>query len=243
MFLAILGHDMRTPLGAVMTSAKFMLETGELKEPYLTLTSRIASSSTRMVHMVGDLLDFTRSRLGSGIPITRKPMSLEKTALDVVEEMRVVHPGRKIDVVVEGDERGDFDCPRITQVLTNLIGNAIEHGSNRSAVKVTLGGTKEEAMIAIHNFGAPISAEEIRGIFNPMKRRADTAKAAKGGPIANLGLGLYIADRIVSAHKGTIQVESSEVDGTTFTVRLPRREEPAPVPTERTKDSPTDRRA
>jgi signal transduction histidine kinase len=243
MFLAILGHDMRTPLGAVMTSAKFMLETGELKEPYLTLTSRIASSSTRMVHMVGDLLDFTRSRLGSGIPITRKPMSLEKTALDVVEEMRVVHPGRKIDVSVEGDERGEFDCPRITQVLTNLIGNAIEHGSNRSAVKVTLGGTKEEAMIAIHNFGAPISAEEIRGIFNPMKRRADTAKAAKGGPIANLGLGLYIADRIVSAHKGTIQVESSEVDGTTFTVRLPRREEPAPVPTERTKDSPTDRRA
>lgn len=242
MFLAILGHDMRTPLGAVMTSAKFMLETGELKEPYLTLTSRIASSSTRMVHMVGDLLDFTRSRLGSGIPITRASMSLEKTALDVLGEMRLVHPGRQIDISVEGDERGDFDCPRIAQVLTNLIGNALEHGSNRSAVKVTLGGTKDEATIKVHNFGAPISDEQIRGIFNPMKRRADTAKAAKGGPVANLGLGLYIADRIVSAHKGAINVESSEVEGTTFTICLPRRDEPPP-PTERGKDSITDRRA
>lgn len=242
MFLAILGHDMRTPLGAVMTSAKFMLETGELKEPYLTLTSRIASSSTRMVHMVGDLLDFTRSRLGNGIPITRTSMSLEKTALDVVAEMRLVHQGRQIDITVEGDERGDFDCPRITQVLTNLIGNALEHGSNRSAVKVTLGGTKEEATIKVHNFGAPISTEQIRGIFNPMKRRADTVNAAGGGPVANLGLGLYIADRIVSAHKGTIEVESSEVDGTTFTVRLPKRDEPAP-PTERTENSLADRRA
>ena len=229
MFLAILGHDLRTPLGAVMTSAKFMLETGELKEPHLSLTSRIASSSTRMVHMVGDLLDFTRSRLGSGIPVTLASMSLEKAALEVVEEMRAVHPKRKIDVVVDGDERGEFDCARITQVLTNLIGNAIEHGSNRSTVTVTVGGTKDEATIAIHNLGAPISPERIRGIFNPMKRRADTARAAAGGPVANLGLGLYIADRIVSAHKGTIDVESSEVAGTTFTVRLPRRGEDAQV--------------
>lgn len=242
MFLAILGHDMRTPLGAVMTSAKFMLETGELKEPYLTLTSRIASSSTRMVHMVGDLLDFTRSRLGSGIPISRKSISLEKTALDVVEEMRVVHPGRKIDVTVEGNDRGEFDCPRISQVLTNLIGNAVEHGSNRSSVNVAVGGTADEATIAIHNFGATIPPEQIRTIFNPMKRRADSANAAAGGPVANLGLGLYIADRIVSAHKGTIEVDSSEIDGTTFTVRLPRRAD-SPLPQKmRVEDGPEHRR-
>ena len=76
MFLAILGHDLRAPLGAVITSAKFMLESQELTEPHLTLTSRIASSSTRMNHMVGALLDFTRSRLGGGIPIVRADMSM-----------------------------------------------------------------------------------------------------------------------------------------------------------------------
>ena len=221
MFLAILGHDLRTPLGAVITSAKFMLETRELAEPHLTLTSRIVSSSTRMNQMVGALLDFTRSRLGGGIPIVRADMSMGKAVHDVVDELSTLHPECKIKIETRGSQRGKWDCPRITQVLTNLIGNALEHGSPRTPVVVNVLGDDDEVTIAVHNQGPAIPTEQLDGIFSAMKRK-DSADPATGGPSGNLGLGLYIADRIVNAHKGRIEVESSEERGTTFTVHLPR---------------------
>ncbi|MDP9204976.1 MAG: sensor histidine kinase [Gemmatimonadota bacterium] len=223
MFLAILGHDLRAPLGAVITSAKFMLETQELTEPHLTLTSRIASSSTRMNHMVGALLDFTRSRLGGGIPIVRADMSMGKVVHDIVDEISAAHPLRTIQVDARGALRGEWDRARISQVLTNLIGNALEHDSDRTIVTVDVHGDDEEVTIAIHNRGAPIPTDQLNGIFNPMKCKETTGNAAVNGPSGNLGLGLYIADRIVNAHRGRIEVESSEERGTTFTVHLPRR--------------------
>ncbi len=224
MFLAILGHDLRTPLGAIYTSARFMLDTKELKEPHLTLTSRIASSSTRMVHMVGDLLDFTRSRLGGGIPIARADMNMGKVVHDVVDEITAAHPNRTIQIDTRDEEhRGEWDSARISQTLTNLIGNALEHGSAGTIVTVEIRGDKEEITIAIHNRGRAIPADKLNGIFNPMKSRDATGSGPASGPTGNLGLGLYIAERIVHAHKGRIEVESSEERGTTFTVHLPRR--------------------
>jgi signal transduction histidine kinase len=223
MFLAILGHDLRTPLGAILTSARFMLETQELREPHLTLTSRIVSSSTRMNHMVGDLLDFTRSRLGGGIPIVRADTSMGKIVHDVVDEIAAAHPLRTLQVETRGEQRGEWDAARITQALTNLIGNALEHGSEGTIVTVAIGGDDEEVTIAIHNRGPAIPTARLDGIFNPMKARETTGNTAASGPSGNLGLGLYIAERIVNAHNGRIEVESSEERGTTFTVRLPRR--------------------
>ncbi|MFL5539258.1 MAG: ATP-binding protein [Longimicrobiaceae bacterium] len=222
MFLAILGHDLRTPLGAVLTSAKFMLETQELEEPSLTLTARIAASSTRMVHMVGDLLDFTRSRLGGGIPVIRADMSMARAVHDVVDEMAAAHPGRTIQVDTRGAQRGEWDCARITQALANLVGNALEHGSPGTAVRVDVQGDDDETTVAVRNRGPVITAEQLNGIFNPMKPRDARGSTAPGGPAGNLGLGLYIAERIVHAHRGRIEVESSEEHGTTFTVHLPR---------------------
>jgi signal transduction histidine kinase len=224
MFLAILGHDLRTPLGAVITSAKFMLETDELEEPYSTLTARIVSSSTRMNHMVGALLDFTRSRLGGSIPISRGRMNMGKVVHDVVNEIAAAYPQRAIRVNARGGLEGHWDCARITQVLTNLIGNALEHGATQAEVTVDVRGDEKEVAIAIHNEGAEIPADRLNGIFNPMKAREPIRKAAVTGPSGNLGLGLYIAERIVHAHKGRIDVESRKVGGTTFTVHLPRRE-------------------
>ena len=221
MFLAMLGHDLRTPIGAVMTSAKFMLETKELAEPHLTLTSRIVSSSTRMNQMVGALLDFTRSRLGGGIPIAPAEMNMGKAVHDVVNEISAAQPTRAIQVDARGALKGEWDCARMTQVLTNLIGNALEHGSDRTAVKVDVSGDEKEVAVAIHNRGAAIPEDQLDGIFNAMKRQAMAGKS--DGPSANLGLGLYIADQIVRAHKGRIDVESSEDRGTTFTVHVPRR--------------------
>lgn len=222
MFLAILGHDLRTPLGAIFTSAKFMLETEELREPHLTLTERIASSSTRMVQMIGDLLDFTRSRLGGGIPIVRGQMSMGKVVHDVVDELSAAYPGRTIEVETRCEQTGEWDAARMGQALTNLIGNALEHGAEGAPVDVECGADDREITIAIHNTGAAIPADRLNGIFNPMKRKDSAANPASLGPSGNLGLGLYIADRIVNAHRGRIDVESSEGDGTTFTVHLPR---------------------
>ena len=222
MFLAILGHDLRTPLGAIITSARFMLETRELKEPHLTLTSRIASSSTRMNQLVGDLLDFTRSRLGGGIPIVRKDASMTKIVQDVVDEIGAVHPLRRVQVDFNGDNHGEWDCPRITQALTNLIGNALEHGSDKTPVAVDVRSDDRDVSIAIHNRGSAIPAHQLNGIFDPMKRGRTTPNAGRNGG-GNLGLGLYIASQIVQSHKGRIEVASSDMAGTTFTVHLPKR--------------------
>ena len=222
MFLAILGHDLRSPLSAIMMSAEFMLETKELKEPHLSLASRIASSSARMQRMIGDLLDFTRSRLGGGIPITRADMSLDKAVHDAVGEIVSAHPDRKIEVDARGGDRGEWDCARITQALTNLIGNALDHGSRETVVSVDVGGNDAEATIAIHNRGAGIAPEQISGIFGAMKGKGMAATAASSGSYGNLGLGLYIAERIVNAHRGHIEVDSSDARGTTFTIHLPR---------------------
>lgn len=221
MFLAILGHDLRTPLGAVMTSAKFMIETKELPEPHLTLTARIVSASTRMNHMVGALLDFTRSRLGGGIPIAPAPMNMGKAVHDVVDEISAAHPGRGIEVDARGSLRGEWDCARMSQVVSNLVVNALHHGSDRTAVSVRVHGDEKEVTIAVHNRGPAIPEDQLDGIFNAMKRHDTAGKTS--GPTANLGLGLYIADQIVQSHKGRIEVESSEERGTTFTIHLPRR--------------------
>lgn len=221
LFLAVLGHDLRTPLGAILTSARFMLDIGELKEPHLTLTSRIASSSTRMVQMVGDLLDFTRGRLGGGIPITRAPMSMRRVVHEVVNEIAAAHPDRALEVDARGEHRGEWDCPRISQALTNLIANAVQHGSAGTKVTVALRGDEAETTIAVHNRGPAVPPDLLDGIFNPMKIRETAGNAANAGPSGSLGLGLYIAERIVTAHGGRIDVRSSEADGTTFTIHLP----------------------
>lgn len=221
MFLAILGHDLRTPIGAVMMSSEFMLDTGELAEPHLELATRISRAAKRMNHMVGALLDFTRSRLGGGIPIVREKMDMAQTVREVSEEIAAAYPDRTLQIGASSDVDGEWDCPRISQVLTNLMANAMEHGSAGTDVTVGVQGDEHEVDITIHNRGPAIPAAQMLGLFNPMKNSEGTETAGLGAS-GNLGLGLYIAERIVNAHRGRITVKSSEKDGTTFTVHLPR---------------------
>jgi signal transduction histidine kinase len=221
-FLAILGHDLRTPLGAIGTSAAFMLETGDLEEPHLTLATRIAASAKRTLTMVGDLLDFTRSHLGDGIPITPAEASLGRVVHDVVDEISAAHPERKIVVEARGDSRGHWDASRLAQAMANLLGNAVQHGGEGTTITVTVGGDENEAVVAVHNRGNVIPSEQLDGIFNPTRARGAPKKPGGAGPTGSLGLGLYIAERIASAHGGRLEAESSEEEGTTFTVRLPR---------------------
>ncbi|HEU4681495.1 MAG TPA: sensor histidine kinase [Gemmatimonadales bacterium] len=221
-FLAILGHDLRLPLGAISTSAAFLLETGELEEPHRTLIARIDSSAKRTVSMVGDLLDFTRSRLGGGIPVVRAETDLARVVQDVEEEISAAHPQYPIRVDIHGDVRGRWDAARISQALSNLMANAVQHSTDGTTVTVEVRGEEEQVAIAVHNSGAVIPPNQIDGIFNPMKARQSPRKSSDRGPTGSLGLGLYIAERIVRAHDGRLAVESSEARGTTFTVYLPR---------------------
>jgi signal transduction histidine kinase len=219
MFLAILGHDLRNPLGAILTSAQFMVETEELREPHLSLTKRIARSATRSMAMVGELLDFTRSRLGGGIPVNRREVDLGRLLREAVEEVSAAHPHNEFRVDTRKGQRGEWDASRLSQALINLLGNAGEHAPAGTGISVGLNSEGDDVTITIHNMGAPIPSDRLDGLFNPMKRRME----AHDGSTGNLGLGLYIAERIVYAHGGRIEVASTEADGTTFTVHLKRR--------------------
>jgi signal transduction histidine kinase len=239
MFLAILGHDLRTPLGAVLMSSQFMLDTGDLVEPNLTLTTRIMRSAGRMNEMVSDLLDFTRSQLGSGVPIVRAETDLARMVRHAVDELEAARPETVIEMTSSGNVCGEWDEARMSQVLANLLANAAQHGTGERSIRVALRGQPENVEMTVHNFGKVIPASEIFGIFSPFKR----LKA--GQPVerdsSNLGLGLFIADRIVKAHSGTIDVTSSADAGTFFTVHLPR--DPAASVAPQRPTSRLDRRA
>jgi signal transduction histidine kinase len=217
-FLAILGHDLRTPLGAIITSTSFMLDTGELTEPYLTLVTRSLTSARRMNQMVADLIDFARTSFGDGIPVVRRPMDAGAMLHDVVAEVAMSHPNRTMKVETSGDLHGQWDRDRLTQALTNLVANAVQHGSDDSPITVMAHGTLDELVLSVHNRGPVIPKAQRGQIFLALQQGADDS--ARNGD--HLGLGLYIAERIVAAHGGTIAVQSSEEEGTTFTARLPR---------------------
>ena len=217
-FLAILGHDLRTPLGAIITSTKFMLDADELREPYLTLVTRVATSARRMNQMVADLLEFTRTRFGDSIPIVRAETDVRKILHDVVSEVAATYPSSTLQIETTGELVGRWDPDRLTQALTNLVGNAVQHGSEKSPIKVAARGEPNEVVISVHNEGPAIPKKELAQIFEAMKHdRVDGARDRR-----HLGLGLYIVDKIVAAHGGSIDVRSSRERGTTFTVHLPR---------------------
>ena len=222
MFLAILGHDVRTPLGAIMMSATGLLMSRDLGAPYQAAATRILNSGTRIKQIVCDLLDLTRTRLGSGIPLARAPIDLERVSRQTVDEVAAYHPDRVVRYESSGELHGNWDDARLGQALSNLIGNAVQHGFPDSPVSVTARGGKDEVTIAVHNLGPVIPPVHLHQIFSPLKRigRGDDKADTSG----SMGLGLYIANEIVKGHGGRIDVESSEAGGTTFTVRLPRGE-------------------
>ena len=220
MFVAILGHELRSPLSVVLTGSQFMLERGALAEPDVAVATRVVRSAGRMNQMVADLLDFTWGRLGSGIPITRNEADLAVVIRQAVDEMAAVHDDAVFQFTPTGNLEGQWDAPRISQVVTNLLGNAVQHGTSGTRISVTAQGEAADVVLRVHNHGQAIPRDECSGLFSPFKRFQSNRPATRDS--GNLGLGLYIAERIVSAHNGTIDVRSSEEAGTLFTIRLPR---------------------
>jgi signal transduction histidine kinase len=217
-FLAILGHDLKSPLSAIVMSASFILDESELQEPARGLVIRIAASAKTMNELVGTLIDFARTRFGTGIPIEPRPADVGVVTREVVAEVSASYPESDIQVEVTGDLNGVYDSDRLAQALTNLIANAVHHGSGKSAIKVAAVGSPNEIVISVQNHGLVVPEERLRGLFAATVREAGDATHRAD----HLGLGLYIVHSIVEAHGGSVHATSSADHGTTFTVRLPR---------------------
>ncbi len=220
-FLAILGHDLRNPLGAIAMSAASLARAKEWNERRAVAARRILNASGRMSRMVSDLLDLTRTRLGEGIPVTRAPTNLGTVCSQVVDELQGAHPDRRLILDCRGDLTGTWDSDRLAQIIANLVANALQHGDAARPVTIRVVSSGSAATLTVHNHGKPIPPPSLKTIFEPMFRLSDERDA---GQSASLGMGLFIVRELVKAHGGTVRVTSAAEGGTTFTVSLPRGE-------------------
>lgn len=215
--IGILSHDLRNPLGAIYGWTRILLDKylpDETRRPLL----RIERSARRMTEMVSTLLDFADSRFNGSLPVLLTPTNLGEVLSGVIDELRAANPGRQIKFEVEGDAAGNWDASRLAQVASNLIANALQHGDSGGTVRTKLRALGAEVILEVANDGPPISTERIPDLFKPFQ----PGRALDKSPSRRLGLGLYIADQIVRAHMGSIDVRSSAATGTVFCVRLPR---------------------
>jgi signal transduction histidine kinase len=223
-FLGMLGHDLRTPLGAILLGSEALLRIEEQDTRATKIASRIFASVKRANKIVNDLLDFTRLQFGPGIPLQLDETNLATICDNMVEEVRAYHPEAKIVYDTRGDLCGQFDSARMEQVFSNLMGNAIQHGDITAPVTVSLQEDQGCAVFAVHNQGEPVPREVISVISNLTSAHTPYT-ATQRGQGRGLGLGLYIASEIVRAHRGHIEVASEPDLGTVFTARFPLQDE------------------
>jgi signal transduction histidine kinase len=214
--LAIVGHDLRNPLGSIIMAAS-LLRASALATAEEGLVSRLQRSANRMTRMIDQILDFARIRSGQSFAFQFESADLRQVCQSVIDELRLGRPDQEIALSIEGRADAIFDSDRIAQVLSNLIGNAIQHGT-AGPISVTVRETTPDAVaIEVHNFGPAIPQAAQARIFDAFNREATA------GHRSSVGLGLFIANEIVRAHGGSIAVRSPDRDGTTFSVVLPRR--------------------
>ena len=220
LFLGILGHDLRNPIGAVSMCAEHLIRSGGLNAKQDKIAVQIRNAMSRATGIIEDLLDLTRVQFGSNLQLSRSRMDAAQLAMQLVEEMRALYPDRTLELTTTGDLEVEWDKSRIGQVVSNLVGNAIEHGSRDTPVTVAVAGAADLVALSVRNMGRPIPPGSIETVFELFKQGA-----GHGEPYAmstHLGLGLHITKEIVLAHGGTIAVTSTEADGTTFTAKIPR---------------------
>lgn len=210
-FMGVLAHDLRQPLNAISMAA-FAMQAGT-RETFSKFFGVQQRAVQRMSRMIEELLDFTRNRPESGMPLQREAVDMAEIVHNVVDEIRVAHADRRLALVVDGICTGRWDADRLAQVCSNLVGNAIEHSAPGSPVEVRLVSDDENVMLRVSNVGPAIPRELQKTLFQPFRRGRRES--------TGVGLGLHIVDLIVRAHGGTITVESDE-SGSHFAVSLPR---------------------
>ena len=227
LLVGVLAHDLRSPLAAVVTAAELL----KSREPVLAdgrngkALDRVILSAQRMARMIEQLLDYTRLRVGGGIAVEPQAGDLAALARQVMDELQAAHPDAAIEIGQAGDLAGSWDCDRLSQLFSNLVGNAIQHGAAGGRVQVFLDGTAAERVeVRVHNMGA-IAADLLGSVFEPLKG----GNRRRGDRNRGLGLGLFISKRIAEAHGGDVTVASNPAAGTTFSVSLPRKSEATAV--------------
>ena len=219
LFMGVLGHDLRTPLSTISTCSTILKLRRSEDAREIEMIQR---SSERMRRLVDVVLAYTRRSLGAALPVELQPVQLDALVGHCVHDLSVTNPDREIVFVASGDLQGEWDGMRLSQLASNLVGNALKYGAPESPIRVTLeGGEPEGIVFQVHNFGPPIAPELLADIFEPLVRGTHAGNSAQVGG-ADMGLGLYIAREVASAHYGTIQVSSDAQSGTLFEVRLPR---------------------
>ena len=215
LFLGAMSHDLRNPLSAIRLGAQMILRDADCaRASHASHARRIEQASRRMQGIIDDLLDLTRGQFAGGVPVSVQPTDLAEVCRAVVDEFRVAREGQEVRLESPRDLVGLWDRDRLGRVVSNLVGNAMEHGEEGS-IRVRLEDQDERAVLEVHNGGAPIDPATLPTIFEPFWR-------GDGGG-SGLGLGLYIVREIVRAHGGTVRVTSTADAGTTFTVTLPKR--------------------
>lgn len=215
MFTGMLGHDLRNPLGAIMTAAQLATKRAHDERLHKPL-GRIVNSGRRMARMIDQLLDFTRVRVGGGLPLSTETFDVVPEIRQVIEETSKA-AGRSIALESVGDAVGDWDRERIGQVFSTLVGNAVQHGAPEMPARVRVDGTDPRAVRVEVTNGGVIPHDLVAKVFEPMTG-GDGRRAKSQG----LGLGLYITKQIVRAHGGDVDAQSSVAGETAFHVVLPR---------------------
>ena len=216
-FLAILGHDLRTPLASINMAATALRRM--VSDPQTAAMANVMVRSSRaMDEMVGDLLRYASTTLGMRIPL--KPVETDLVFLceDVVDETRAAFPQCVVQFEQDGPITGVWDPGRLREVLSNLMANAVHHRQGTDMpVTVKVVADVNEAHVSVHNGGDPIPPALLPLIFQPMVRADHASSHHRNG----LGLGLAIVERVVTAHGGRVEVNSTADAGTTFTVHVP----------------------
>jgi len=219
--MGILGHDLRNPLSAITALARVTMQRDDLPGDVRERLAQMDRAAKRSLSMIESLLDFSESRWKGALSIRPVVARLAEIAARVIEELSVANPERIILLELRGREPFELDPVRIEQVLSNLVGNALVHGEAGTPIEVFVDVRDSEALLAVTNRGPEIPADRAAFLFQPFTQ-GDPPHPG-GNRSRGLGLGLYIVKQIVTAHGGTIAVESSGALGTTFIVRLPRR--------------------
>jgi len=204
MFNALLAHDLRSPLSAILASAR-LLQRRSGDQAALEAAARIVTSGNRMARMIEDMLDLARARLGGGIVVKPEPADFRALVERALREHQAAAPERPIEASHEGDFAGRWDPERIAQVASNLIGNALKHGSPGRPIRVCLDGTQRDHVALVVKNGGTIPADILPHLFDPF--RGGQRQSGRGG---GLGLGLYIVSQIVQAHNGSVNVKTGE---------------------------------
>lgn len=218
LFAGVLAHDLRSPVTAIVNSTHVLLRDENLSATSIRAGANLHRSAERMKVMIDDLFVFTRTRLGVTLPVEFGQQDAGRICHNAVDEIQAAYPNTQIDLQLNGELTGLLDGARMSQLLVNLLTNAVQHGTG--TITLEAAGNGEEISLSVSNGGPAIPAIALPTVFDPLTRGASTAGHRKASP--GMGLGLYICRCIAHAHNGTIEVQSVQ-DRTTFTVIIPRR--------------------